>query len=179
MIFKKNYLCSRGLQEKWMWWKLVLQHFPIKWMCLAKELVVLVHGDLLMGSPKPPTNEACLDILQIIKKTRRLHISTGSCLFFITWLIAFANKVGDQLLFGEVSAVVNQVRLPFLNKQKKMVRNIFKKLRTWPQTKPQFVMEHGTYIFWTTELLNPSLVRSTHFSGFNSFESKSVIWVFL
>ena len=64
------------------------------------------------------------------KKMRRLHISTGSYLFFITWLIAFANKVGDQLLFGEVSAVVNQVRLPFLNKQKKMVRNIFKKLRT-------------------------------------------------
>ena len=57
------------------------------------------------------------------KKTRRLRISTGSCLFFITWLIAFANKVGDQLPFGEGSAVVNQVRLPFPNK--KMVHNIF------------------------------------------------------
>ena len=86
-------------------------------MCLAKELVVLVR--FAYGVPEATHKRNMSGHSTNNKKTRRLRISTGSCLFFITWLIAFANKVGDQLLFGEVSAVVNQVRLPFLNKKKK------------------------------------------------------------
>lgn len=53
----------------------------------------------------------------------------GSCssiaTFFIVWLLAFANEVGDKLPFGEGSEVSTQIRLPFPHK--KIVYKMYKK----------------------------------------------------
>ena len=55
----------------------------------------------------------------------------GSCnsiaTFFIVWLLAFANEVGDKLPFGEGSEASTQIRLPFPNK--KMVYSMYKKFQ--------------------------------------------------
>jgi hypothetical protein len=49
---------------------------------------------------------------------------TSAASFFIIWLLAFAQRVGDKLPFGDGPGSCTQIRLPFPNK--KMVYNIYK-----------------------------------------------------
>ena len=56
------------------------------------------------------------------KQQRKGELSSAVCGLFIAWLLAFADRVGDKLPFGDGIDATVQIRLPFLNK--KVVSNI-------------------------------------------------------
>lgn len=60
------------------------------------------------------------------KKSQKVgsQAKTGATVFFIVWLIAFANKVGDKLPFGDSSVNKTEIRLPYPSKT--MVYDIYK-----------------------------------------------------
>jgi hypothetical protein len=55
---------------------------------------------------------------------KRKSRAGGVATFFIVWLLAFAQKVGDKLPFGDGTQTHGQIRLPFPHKR--MVYNIYK-----------------------------------------------------
>lgn len=59
-------------------------------------------------------------------KIKSFSLASAATLFFVVWVVQFANKVGDKLPFGDSSVQITQIRLPYPSKG--MVHQIYSNL---------------------------------------------------
>ena len=87
--------------------------------------------------------------------------------FFIVWLLAFAQRVGDKLPFGDGNGSCTQIRLPFPNK--KMVYNIYKNFEMNDNiTKVDPIIHYSTAVLaWKEDPQAKHIKLAKHKEGFS------------